>query len=310
MSKIDRIEELQTLVKQNPQDFQLRRELAVLLIDCGYNDEALRQLLYLATKNKDDSGIFYNLGIVYEKMKNYEKAKEAYLSAIKLDNKFYDAIYNLGLVYSQLGEYDNAIEEFNKVLNEDSNDSNTYFNIGLAYLKKNDYINAIDNFQKTIDINDNDLYAHFYLGNIFKDLGDLDSAKEKFKKVISISQDYSWAYYNLAVIYNEEGNSKLAVENLYKTIEMNQYDAEAYMVLTKILLKCDNYSEAETVIKQALSMCEESGNLDYLAAIVSRKLDKIDSYISYLSNAIKNYKTLSLPVQDVKDELNEARQSN
>ena len=40
MSNLDKSEELQNLIKQDPQDFQLRRELAVLLIDCGYNDEA------------------------------------------------------------------------------------------------------------------------------------------------------------------------------------------------------------------------------------------------------------------------------
>ena len=309
MSKLDKIEELQNLIKKDPHDFQLRRELAVLLIDCGYNDEALKNLLYLSSKYTDDVGIFYNLGIVYEKLKNFSKAKDAYLKAISIDNKFYDAIYNLGLVYSELKEYDKAIDAFNKVLEDDSNDSNTYFNIGLAYFKKGDYVNAIDNFQKTIDINDDDLYAHFYLGNIFKELGDRDSAREKFEKVISISQDYSWAYFNLAVIYNEEGKTDQAIENLYKTIEMNQYDTQAYMILTKILLKEENYSEAEDVIKQALSVCEESGNMDYLAAIVYKNLGDVKNYISYLSAAIKNYQTLSLPVQDVKDELNEVRQS-
>ena len=309
MSNLDKIEELQNLIKQDPQDFQLRRELAVLLIDCGYNDEALKHLLYLSAKYSDDVGIFYNLGIVYEKLKNYNKAKDAYIRAIELDNKFYDAIYNLGLVYNELKEYDSAIEAFNKVLEDDSEDSNTYFNIGLAYFKKGDYINAIDNFQKTIDINDDDLYAHFYLGNIFKELGDRDSAKEKFEKVISISQDYSWAYYNLAFIFNEELNTELAIENLYKTIEMNQYYIQAYMILTKILLKNGEYEEAESVIRQALSECEETGNLDYLAAMVYKNLGDTKNYISYLSGSIKNYQTLSLPVQDVKDELNEVRQS-
>ena len=135
MSKPDKIEELQNLIKKDPHDFQLRRELAVLLIDCGYNDEALKNLLYLSSKYTDDVGIFYNLGIVYEKLKNFSKAKDAYLKAISIDNKFYDAIYNLGLVYSELKEYDNAIDAFNKVLKDDSNDSNTYFNIGLAYFQ-------------------------------------------------------------------------------------------------------------------------------------------------------------------------------
>lgn len=309
MSKLDKIEEIQRLIKEDPQDFQLRRQLAVLLIDSGFNEEALKHLIYLSAKFNSDEGIFYNLGIVNEKLKNFSKAKEAYLKAIELAPKYYDAIYNLGLVYIELKEFDEAINCFQKIIKVDSQDSNTYFNLGLVYFKMKDYISAIDNFQKTIDINDEDLYAHFYLGNIFKELGDLESAKEKFEKVISISPDYSWAYYNLAVIYNEEGKTELAIDNLYKTIEMNQYDAQAYMILTKILLKIGNYEEAEQVIKQALSECEETGNMAYLAAIVYKNLGDTESYISYLSNSIKNYQTLSLPVQDVKDELNAVRQS-
>ena len=309
MSKLDKIEELQSLIKEDPQDYRLRRQLAVLLMDCGYNEEALKHLLYLSKKFTDDEGIYYNLGIVYEKLKNFQSAKDSYLKAVELNPKYYDAVYNLGLVYTELREFDSAISCFNRILSVDPEDSNTYFNLGLVYFKQKDFINAIDNFQKTIDINDDDLYAHFYLGNIFKELGDRESAKDKFEKVISISPDYSWAYYNLAVIYNEEGQKDLAIKNLYKTIEMNQYDIDAYMILARILMKDNNYTEAEEVIKQALSECEETGNLAYLAAMIYKKLGDTQSYISYLSSAIKNYQTLSLPVQDVKDELNEVRQS-
>ena len=168
MSKLDKIEELQRLIQQDPEDFQIRRELAVLLMDCGFNEEALQHLLFLSKKFSYDEGIFYNLGIVYEKMKQFSKAKEAYEKAIELEPKSFDAIYNLGLFYTELKEFSKAIECFNNIIENDPNDSNTYFNLGLVYFKQKDYINAIENFQKTIDINDEDLYAHFYLGNIFK----------------------------------------------------------------------------------------------------------------------------------------------
>ena len=65
MSKLDKIEELQSLIKEDTQNFQARRELAVLLLDCGFNEEALQHLLYLSTVFSNDDGIFYNIGIVY-----------------------------------------------------------------------------------------------------------------------------------------------------------------------------------------------------------------------------------------------------
>lgn len=115
MSKLDKIEELQGLLKEDSSNFQARRQLAVLLMDCGFNEEALQHLLYLAKMFKYDDGIFYNLGIVYEKMRKYTKAKEAYEKTIELEPDAMDAVYNLGLVYTELKEYKKAIECFEKL---------------------------------------------------------------------------------------------------------------------------------------------------------------------------------------------------
>ncbi len=306
MSKLDRIEELQNLIKEDSTNFQARRKLAVLLMDFGFNEEALQHLLYLSKHFPEDDGIFYNLGIVYEKLKDFPKAKESYLKALEISPDSIDSTYNLGLVYTELKEYDKAIKSFENILKEDPQDSNSYFNLGLIYFKTRDYIKAIENFQMTIDINDEDIYAHFYIGNIFKELGDLDSAKEKFNKVLELSPDYSWAYYNLAVIDNETGNLEGAVYNLEKTIELNPYDTEAYEILVRILLKEQDYENAIKYSKEALAQCEETGDLDYLAYLAHSKAQNPECK-EYLERAIKNHKTLSIPLTKAKNELSKLK---
>jgi Tfp pilus assembly protein PilF len=147
---------------------------------------------------------------------------------------------------------------------------------------------------------------YFYIANIYKEFGDNEAAKAEFEKVLTISPDYSWAYFNLASIYNEEGNLELAKENLIKTIEMNPKDREAYSILTKLYLKEKSYENAAKTITDCLNECDPTGDTCYLAAMAYKPLDK-EEYISYLSNAIKHYQSLSRPVQAVKDELNNAR---
>ena len=87
MSKIDKIEELQNLLREDSQNFQARRQLAVLLTDCGFNEEALKNLIWLSKTFSDDSGIFYNLGIVYEKLKILKKPKKVTKKPLKLSLK-------------------------------------------------------------------------------------------------------------------------------------------------------------------------------------------------------------------------------
>lgn len=303
MSKLDKIEELQGLIKEDSSNFQARRELAVLLMDCGFNEEALQHLLYLSKMFSFDEGIFYNLGIVYEKMKQFSKAREAYEKAIDIEPESMDAIYNLGLVYTELKEYDKAVDCFKQVIESDNMDSNSYFNLGLIYFKQKDYLNAIEYFQKTIDINDEDIYAHFYIGNIYKELGDKDSAKEEFEKVINLSPDYSWAYFNIAVIDYEDGNIVEAEENLKKTIDLNKMDEEAYKILIKILLKNEEYEDANKYAKMRIEYCSETGDADYLLAQTYKSMGLIDDYENALQNAIRNSQTLSIPIEKIKTEL-------
>ena len=76
MANIDKIEELQEILKENATDFQTRRQLAILLLDSGFAQEALQHFLYLKNIFKEDSGIYYNLGIVYEKLKQFPNAEK------------------------------------------------------------------------------------------------------------------------------------------------------------------------------------------------------------------------------------------
>ena len=303
MSKLDKIEELQNLLREDPQNFQARRQLAVLLTDCGFCEEALKNFLYLSKTFANDSEIFYNLGIVYEKLKNFKKAKESYKKAIEIEPDAIDAIYNLGLVCTDLKEFDTAISCFEKVISDDNQDSNSYFNLGLVYFKMQNYEKAIGYFQKTIDINNEDIYAHFYLGNIYKHIGANEDARSEFTKVLDISPDYSWAYYNLAVLDYENGDIENSLNHLEQTIQLNPLDIDAYKIYIKILAKIGNYEDAEEIINIALENCGENGDLYYLAGRLCALQGDNIKYRLNLQNALKNYKTLSISVPVLKTEL-------
>ena len=70
MDILGEIEELQQILREDSTNLQARRRLATLLLDNGYNEEALQQFLYLANIYPDDADSYYNLGIAYEKNKN------------------------------------------------------------------------------------------------------------------------------------------------------------------------------------------------------------------------------------------------
>lgn len=303
MAELDKIEKLEEILKEDKENYQARRELAILLVDSGFAKEGAQHLLYLSKKFPEDNELFYNLGIAYEKQKMFNEAEQAYKHAIGLVPQKLDAVYNLGLVYIELKKFDEAIQCFEQVLKNDVNDSNSYFNLGICCLKKNDIVNAMMNFQNTLDLNDEDLYAHFYTGNILKDMGDLDGAKEHFERVIEISPDYSWAYYNLASISFETEDYEQTILYLKKTIELNPKDEVAYLNYSKVLVKMGLFDDARQILTSAMEDCPDIGNLFYYMAQISKHEGDASSYMENMNNALQNRDTLTIDVHRIMDEL-------
>ena len=143
------IEKLQEILQKDPSNFQIRRELSIMLANDGFNEEALSNLQYLLKYFPEDAELNYNIGILQEKLKDFEKAKIAYQKAIEISPQE-DFYYNLGEVLVSLEEWDEAIDAFKTVLRTDANDGNCYFNLGLCYYHKNEINIATDNFQKAV----------------------------------------------------------------------------------------------------------------------------------------------------------------
>ena len=143
------IETLQNVLKKDPSNFQARRELSILLLNNGFNEEAEGNFKYLLKYFPNDAELYYNLGIVYEKLKDFNSAKDAYQKAIEISPQE-DFYYNLGDVLVELKDWDSAINAFNKVLETDKKDGNCYFNLGICYFNKNEKNLALDAFQKAV----------------------------------------------------------------------------------------------------------------------------------------------------------------
>lgn len=301
LSMDNEIKKLQTLLQQDPSNFQARRELSILLAQNGFNEEALSNLKFLEKYFPEDAELHYNLGILYEKNRDPKNARIAYEKAIEISPQT-DFYYNLGEVLVELKEWDLAMDVFKTVLQSDPNDGNCYFNLGLCHFNKDEKALASDNFQKAVNLNPKDIFAHFYLGNIYQENGLTNFALECYNKVLELSPDYSWAYYNIACIAFKNGNLDEAKEYLLKTIHYNDRDIEAYGLLTKICLQQNNAEEIISILATRLQK-EENGDLYYMLSRVYKFINLESEYYSCLKKATANGYTLTFDKNIVKQEI-------
>ena len=235
MNYLREIENLTNLIKDDPTNFQARRELTVALMDKGFNEEAIKQLSYLITVFPEDARLHYNLGIAWDKMRNFNQAKKAYETALAYEPEESDFLYNLGYVYLEMEENDKAIHYFSRVLEKDENDGNCYFNLGVCYRNKNDADKAIECFKRALEINEKDILASFYLACEYQKIGEENFAQTQYAKVLENCPDYSWAYFNLASMAFKEKNYEKSIEYLEKTLSLNPKDIEAYKIYARVL---------------------------------------------------------------------------
>ena len=302
MDNFDKIEELLETVKNDPSNFQAVRELSVALLDSGYNEEALKQLVYLVGIFPEDSRLYFNIGYTFEKLNMPQKAEYSYRKAIELNPEEADYYYNLGyLLMKENKKIKEAVECFRKVLEKEPKDPNTYFNLGIIYLRGKIWETAAKYFKKAFVLNNYDTLALFYEGNAYQQMGNIDKAKEIYNKVIDYSPEYSWAYYNLGQIAWSEDRIEDAISYLEKTISVNPKDNPASKLLAQIYLKNHEYEKAREVIKNSLN--ENPYLADFYYIMSKTYPENKEKQIEYLSKAMENAQNLTISAAQIRKEL-------
>ena len=72
------IRELQQRIKENPNDYKAIEEYAIALSDIGENEEAYKNFMYLKKVMPENPIVYYNLGIILEKLKDIDGAIQSY----------------------------------------------------------------------------------------------------------------------------------------------------------------------------------------------------------------------------------------
>jgi Tfp pilus assembly protein PilF len=152
---------------------------------------------------------WFNLGGAYMNV-DTEKARPAFLNALKLRPDFVEAWYDLGILDQQKGRFDAAITNYQRAIELDShywqawnNSANTLFAMGNREA-------ALRNFEQTLRLNPDYWPAQYNIG-IINFMGTRYSdAAARFKIVLDWRPDFREARYALAMSYTRLGNSDAA----------------------------------------------------------------------------------------------------
>ncbi|KAH6835880.1 Tetratricopeptide repeat superfamily protein [Perilla frutescens var. hirtella] len=237
--------------------------------------------------------VLTDLGTSLKLAGNTQEGIQKYYEAIKIDPHYAPAYYNLGVVYSEMMQYDTALNCYEKAAIERPMYAEAYCNMGVIYKNRGDLESAIACYERCLTVSPNFEIAKNNMAIALTDLGtkvklegDINQGVAYYKKALYYNWHYADAMYNLGVAYGEMLKFDMAIVFYELAFHFNPHCAEACNNLGVIYKDRDNLDKAVECYQLALSIKPNfSQSLNNLGVVYTVQ-GKMDAAASMIEKAI------------------------
>jgi tetratricopeptide (TPR) repeat protein len=202
-------------LKSIPGDTLVLVRRGVELADAGDLDAGITELQKAVDERKESGDVeafaSYQLGILFERRKEWGKASEQYRKTVEKRPEFSEGHMALAKALAQDGKIEDSRNEFREAARRSSKE------------KDRKYV---------------DVLARQWLGNSLQDLCEFGRAESEYKAAIFLKQDYRAAHSELGRVYARQRQFGRAIEEYEKALDANpnELDEVEWLVRTRVRL--------------------------------------------------------------------------
>jgi len=156
--------------------------------------KAIEYLSQAISLDPNLSAAYYDRGIAYSRLKQFDQAIADYDLVIRLVPSFVQAYNNRGLAYYDHKQFDRAIADQDQAIRLDPNFAPAYNNRGIAYAALKQIDQAITNYDKAIRLDPNDAATYLNRGKAYDVLDKINHAITDYDHAIRIDPNFADAY--------------------------------------------------------------------------------------------------------------------
>lgn len=171
--------------------------------------------------------VYYNLGNAYFELGELDKAAEAYLESLRLDESLAEANYNLAYVFIERGNTERGRNILFELLEEDPDNTIVLNTVAYSYLEEKNQKKAHDYYERVLELNPYNTEALYNSGVILWGLAEIPEARERFLALYREDPERKEALYNLGALELEAGNRMRGIEYLEEYLEEVPDDVDA-----------------------------------------------------------------------------------
>lgn len=279
---------LKLILEEEPNNEEALYKICFWTDFTGRNEESIKLHQQIIDEYPYNELAWFNLGAAFQGLKLYEKAIDAYLFAVTIDEKFDYAYRNMGDAYLRLRKYKNAIEVLEKVLELSRPEDVIYEAIGHCYHKLANYAQARFHYRKASHLNPDDSKLYYKMALTYINEEQWESAVKQLENAMRIHR--ATPEYNLAMgeCKTQQKLYKEAILYFGNVVRSRPKSSAGWEALIRCLFQAGQYQEAHEQSMAAIKMTEGKTIFLYYNSACLFALKKTKEAAIQLENAMQN----------------------
>ncbi len=274
------------ILEQDPSNEEALYKICFWTDFTGRNEEGIKIHQKILEDFPFNELAWFNLGASYQGLKLYEKAVDAYLFAVAIDEKFDYAYRNMGDAYIKLRKYKEAIEVLEKVIELARPESVIYEAIGHCFDKLGNFAQARFNYKKASHLNPEDAEMHYKIASTYMNESIWNNAIKSLDTAVKLSKMHPEFSLALGRCYMQTGNTNQAIIHFGNVIKSRPKNINGWVELLNCLFKGEMFIEGVDYATSAFEQTDGKAIFLYYKSMFLFASGKSKEALVYLENGL------------------------
>lgn len=232
-------------------------------------------------QNPNDAEAHTNLGAVYQKLNDYQKALQEYSKANSINPKNPITRFNLATLYQSQKDYKSAINTYDEVLQLEPQNKSARLYKAQCLTEIKQFEKAIEQYKKLLAENPNDTEVKSLMLEAMKQIASPEEMLDNFEQVTSTGATSPDTIYNYAYELHKANRLDEAITNYQKVIALDAKNVDAYINLAQAYKQKNDYINASAVISKGLAKLPNNTDLKKYSEELNKDIASIHNSVAY-----------------------------
>lgn len=312
------LEQAKQKIKQNPADGKAHYDLALLLDESGDLEQSVPEYEKAIRYDAEPAQAYFDLGLVYTRLKKYAEAVRAWLKIIdsdgnlRLDKISYSrrlhaiqtctslweryvssepfnalSYFNAGAAFMFLGNYEKSKDIFQILAKQAPNFEMINYYLGIVLSLLGEREKAITHLRQELRQKPGNVPVMFSLGETLFKQGKTQNAINQFEDIIALKPDHILARFNLAMAYARQNRFIDAQAALETVIKADPAFARAHFEKAKVFEKQFQIDNAADEYIKALTINPDYKEAHFDLACAYKKMGKPQLALEHFTTVLE-----------------------